>query len=143
MNKLLIAACFVGCVTSVHSQPSTPGSAWVEMSATPASSRHTEEKNNVILQSHINQGIVVANFGDTRLIPYAALNLSIDKNRIEYNNKVVPTVGVRLSRKFGDGIVEGGVRIVNEHKFRLDSNKTTTSVQLFVSAWYGWDLTGE
>lgn len=144
MKKILIAAGVMALAMSANAQSTSyPGSAWANMTVNPSVVKNTAEENNVLLQGRAEQGMIVGHVGDFRVNTFGALNYSVDRNGLDYNNKIAPMVGVKMQRDLGSrGIVEFGVQAVHERHFRGVNGgpSTGTGVQAFVSVWSGWDL---
>lgn len=118
-----------------------PGSSWSVLTYNPGVIENTRERGNVLLQGKIEQGIDWTKFGGWTLNTYASVAYSLDKNKIDYNNKLVPAVGVKMSRKFDSGVFDVGVQAVHERRIRVDGpNKTGNGVQVYASYWFGWNL---
>ncbi len=122
-----------------------PGSAWSVLTVNPSPIRGTPEDNNVLLQGKVEQGVDWMRFGEDkrwRLNTYASVGYSWDKNGLAYNNKVVPAVGVKVSRDFESGVVDIGVQAVHQRNFRgvTAGPSRGTGVQVYASYWFGWNL---
>lgn len=126
--------------SAAHAEPlEMPGSTWAYIVG-PSSSQG-DERNNVLLQGKIEQGIVWFKFGEDgkwKLNTFAALSYSLDSKGINYNNKAIPAVGVKISRDFENGVLDLGVQAVQENRWK--DNVNSTGVQAFASFWFGWNL---
>jgi opacity protein-like surface antigen len=143
MKKILIAAAVMAFAMSASAQSSYPGSAWANMTVNPSVVKNSAESDNVLLQGRVEQGMIVGHVGNFRVNTFGAVNYSVDRNGLDYNNKIAPMVGVKMQRDLGsNGIVEFGVQAVHERHFRgvTGGPSTGTGVQAFVSVWSGWDL---
>jgi len=145
MKKLLIATAITALAMSANAQSTSyPGSAWANMTVNPSVVKNTAESDNVLLQGRVEQGMIVGHVGAFRINTFGALNYSVDRNGLDYNNKVAPMVGVKMQRDLSSqGIVEFGVQAVHERHFRgvsAGNPSSGTGVQAFVSVWSGWDL---
>ncbi len=118
---------------------SMPGSAWSVLTG-PAGFAGAEEKN-ILLSGKIEQGAVWAKYGQNQewaLNTYASFGYSVDREGIGYNNKLVPAIGVKMTRSFNGGIVDIGIQAVHENRFK--DHQRGGGVQAYVSVWGGWDL---
>ena len=143
MKKLIIAAVLAATSFSASAQIGYPGSNWSELTVNPSVIKGTPEDNDLLFQGNIQQGIDWAEYGNYKLNTFVAMNYSIDRNKLSYNNKIVPMVGVRLVRTYGDaGVGEVGVRLVHQNDFRgvTEGPRSGNGVQAYASYWFGWNL---
>jgi hypothetical protein len=144
ISLLTIAAISGAAMAQESLKPvSYPGSNWsnITFNSDPVADKaHT----NTLLQGNVEQGIVWRTFDNGwRLNTYAAMGYSVDNRGYSYNNKVTPTLGVKLQRPWENGIIDIGVQAVYQNTFRgLPSgvSNSASSVQLYVQYWTGWDL---
>lgn len=137
--KKIIFALALASAAAAHAEPiEYPGSTWGVVMG-PASTTGAE-KNNVLAQGKIEQGIVWFRFADGqwKLNTYASLSYSLDTEGINYNNKAVPAVGVKATREFSSGVVDVGVQAINERRWK--DNVNSSGVQAYASYWFGWNL---
>lgn len=136
----------LGFASSASADPvGYPGSTWSTLTFNPGVIKDTPEQDNLLLQGKIEQGIDWFKFGDDnqwKFNTYASLGYSADRNGLSYNNKLVPAVGMKVSRNFENGVLDIGVQAVHENHFRGVNYgpRSGTGVQLYVSYWFGWDL---
>lgn len=134
-----------------------PGNTWGYLTFPSSAYNAGVEKNNWIYQGKLTQGIDWFNFGvDDQWVfdTYASVGLSVDRLGIVYNNKVVPAVGARMTRKFSKGSVDFGVEGLYERHFGKrnaagelwrdvgpspEKGARGYGVQGYVSYWFGWD----
>ena len=150
MKKIVVAlalvASSVGAFAEGFKAPvGFPGSHWSVLTFNPSPIKGTPEDNNVLLQGKIEQGIDWMRLGEDkrwRLNTYASVGYSWDKNGLAYNNKVVPAVGVKMSRDFENGVLDIGIEAVHQRNFRgvTVGRDSGTGVQAYVSYWFGWNL---
>jgi len=163
LKKILIAAIAV-LSTSVavagddYAGPvGYPGSTWGHFAFPSSAYNAGVEKDNWIYQGKITQGVDWVNFGvDDQWVfdTYASVGFSVDRLGIVYNNKLVPALGAKLSRKFSHGAIDFGVEGLYEKHFgkrnssgELWSNVGSSpekgahgyGVQGYVSYWFGWN----
>jgi hypothetical protein len=131
-----------------------PGSSWGAVIAPSSVMANTPETGNVLYMGKITQGIDWYKFGKFTFDTYASFTISDDHNHLSYNDKMIPAVGMRVDRHFGDGIVTLGVEESYEHHWgdgwdgrTLVSSSTPgmngAGVQAYVSYWFGWNLKGK
>jgi hypothetical protein len=137
IGMILVAA---SSLSSAQTGLHMPGSTWAQFSAAPKYLRGND--NNMLFQGNIEQGIIVGTQGPWRINTYASLAFSTDKNGYSYNNKLVPTIGIKLQQQFQSGTLDIGVQAVRERYFRgvTDENMNHTEIQLYGQYWFGWDL---
>jgi hypothetical protein len=150
MKKTLITAAFLFASSIAVAQDGLtplgyPGSTWSVLTVNPGVIKNTPEDDNVLLQGKIEQGIDWRKLGDNKewtLNTYVSLGYSADKNGLSYNNKVVPAVGVKMSRSFDSGVFDVGLQAVHENHFRgvTSGPSRGTGMQLYASYWFGWNL---
>lgn len=147
MKKSIIAATLavfsLGAVAQDGIKPlAYPGSNWSVLTVNPGVISGSPEDNNVLLQGKLEQGIDWVKFGDKKrwtLNTYVSLGYSVDKNKLDYNNKLVPAIGVKVSRSYEHGVVDFGVQAVHENHFRATGGrKSGSGVQAYASYWFGW-----
>jgi hypothetical protein len=111
-----------------------PGQFW-------SSTGNTEPvlKNDVLNENYIEQG---ATFWSTpghtiTFTPYAALGFAFDTQGYSYNNKLDPSIGVKLNKYFSSGVISAGTSYNAEHRF--DGGGTSSAPAYYISYWYGWN----
>jgi len=135
-----------------------PGQTWGYLTFPSSAYNEGIEKNNWIYQGKLTQGVDWLAFGvDDQWVfdTYASVGLSVDRLGIQYNNKVVPAIGARMTRKFSKGSIDFGVEGLYEKHFgKRDSSGNLWSVnptspergasgygvQGYISYWFGWNL---
>jgi hypothetical protein len=143
MKKIAIAAAMLALSFGASAQTSFPGSSWANMTYNPSPIRGTPEDNNILLQGKIEQGAIVGKLGGFSVNTYGALGYSYDRNGLAYNNKVSPSVGVKLQHSLGsNGSFDIGAAVVYQNSFRgvTTGPSSGTGVSLYVQYWNGWDL---
>lgn len=116
-----------------------PGSNWSAL--TGPSGASGAERDNILLQGRIEQGIDWVRFGtDNKLTlnTFASAAYSVDTRGLDYNNKFAPAFGMKVRRSFDSGVLDVGVQLVNERRWKSKSDATIS--QVFISYWFGWDL---
>jgi hypothetical protein len=136
---LALAVASIGAFADGLKPLAYPGSAWSVVTF-PAGVAGAEE-HNTTLSGKVEQGIVWQKFGANKewaLNTYASFGYSVDREGLGYNNKVVPAIGVKMTRTFSNGVVDVGVQAVHENRFK--DHQRGSGVQAYVSVWSGWDL---
>lgn len=138
-KSLFLAAALFAVTASAGAEPlEYPGSVWGVVNFPSATTG--AERNNVLAQGRVEQGIVWFRFADGKwkLNTYAALSYSLDSEGMSYNNKTVPAVGVKVTREFDQGVVDLGIQAVQENRWKDDVH--SSGVQAYASWWFGWNL---
>lgn len=123
-----------------------PGSNWSVLTLNPGVIRNTPEDDNILLQGKLEQGIDWKKFGANKqwtLNTYLSVGYSWDRNGLAYNNKVVPALGVKMSRRIESGVIDFGVQGVHQYNFRgvsASQPKRGNGIQAYASYWFGWNL---
>lgn len=150
---LSLAAMLATTVALADGPVGYPGSTWGQFTAPSSVVKDTPEDGNWLYQGKITQGVDWLKFGTSKswvFDTYASVGFSMDKNRLSYNNKLVPAIGAKVVRNFSSGMVEVGVEVVHEQHFGDVYNGATpvggrvsqngTGAQAYVSYWFGWNL---
>ena len=151
MKKILMSAAMVLSLvgTAVMADPiGYPGSTWGVLTAPSSVLHDTPEANNWLYQGKITQGVDWFKFGsdDTWVFDtYGSLGLSVDRNKLDYNNKFVPAIGAKVSKLFDNGSIDVGVEGLYERHFGdvdpgYTGKRSGFGVQAYVSYWFGWNL---
>lgn len=100
-----------------------------------------EERENYAIEGSLEQGV---DWGSTRsrltLNTFGEVRYSVDTAGLDYNNRLIPGIGVKLKKDFGAGVIQFGVKGVNEYRF--ESHRSNRIVLGFVNWWFGWNLGG-
>jgi hypothetical protein len=143
MKKTLVTLALVALTGLASAQIAAPGSSWSTLTYNPSPISGLE-KNNVLLQGNIEQGLVWKQFDSGwRLNTYGAVAYSRDRNSFAYNNRVTPALGVKFQKPFDDGMVDVGLQLANQRTYRgatAGFPSSGTGIQLYVQYWTGWDL---
>lgn len=144
MKKTIFSLALLAASVGASAQLAYPGSNWSNLTYNSNPVRVADENVNTLLQGNIEQGIVWAELdGGWRVNTYAAMGYSVDTIGLPWNNKVTPTLGVKLQRPWAQGNWDVGVQVVYQNNFRgvpSDVSNSGTGVQLYVQYWTGWDL---
>ena len=144
MKKTLFALAILVAAGGASAQLSMPGSNWSNLTYNSDPVRFGGEKKNTLLQGNIEQGAIWTEFdGGWKLNTYVAMGYSLDNLGYAYNNKVTPTLGVKMQRPWDGGIVDVGVQAVYQNNFRgipAGASDSGTGVQFYVQYWTGWNL---
>ncbi len=116
-----------------------PGSMWSEFRFPSASV--PEERNDYVFEGAVEQGIDWVKFHKRYTVnTFADFRFTVDKEKLDYTNRLMPGVGLKLKVAVGPGIVQVGVKGAYEDRF--ESRRRSSFVYGFVNWWFGWDLKG-
>ena len=107
-----------------------PGSIWVT-----AGTVGPAEPENTFGQTAIEQGITVWRDGSWFLTPFVGISAITDSHGYDWNNKRPATIGVKLQRRIGNGVVSAGGGVMFE---RNPASGRTRHPSAFVNYWAGW-----
>lgn len=145
MKKILLTVALFASSTPAMAEPlAYPGSAWVTVSSPTTASKDSPESGNWTLQGKVTQGIDWLTFGknnDWSLNTYATVGFSLDTKGMDYNNKVTPGVGVKVSKQIKNGVLDIGVQAIHETRFGnkyIIPDRSSSAIQGYVSLWSGW-----
>jgi hypothetical protein len=109
-----------------------PGQGW-----TSIGNQSPIEHNNFYLQSYVEQSAAVYSTfsGSVTVTPFVGIGLVLDTKGYEWNNKVLPRIGVKANKYFRKGVVSVGSAYVYEDRFKSFNSSGLT---VFVQDWFGW-----
>jgi len=95
------------------------------------------EHNNFYLQSYVEQSAAVYSTfsGSVTVTPFVGMGLVLDTKGYEWNNKVLPRIGVKANKYFRKGVVSVGTAYAYEDRFKSFNSSGMT---VFVQDWFGW-----
>jgi hypothetical protein len=100
------------------------------------------EQGNVVTDNYFEQRAVVFStwHNSLTITPYMGTEFLLDTSGYNWNNKVMPGVGVRLNKHLHDGVVSAGVGYLYEYRFRnVEEFKPTAGRTDYVTDWFGWN----
>ena len=107
-----------------------PGSIWMT-----AGNVGPAEPDNQFAQTAIEQGITVWRSNSWFLTPFAGISAMTDAHGYDWNNKRPTTIGVKLQRRLGNGVVSAGGGVLFE---RNPASGRERHPSAFVTYWAGW-----
>jgi len=114
-----------------------PGQMWVAIgNVSPI------EHNNVYFQSHAEQGaeIFAIDSQSITVTPYISITGGFDTAGYDWNNKIVPSLGMRANKFFRAGILSLGSSYSYEDRF---NNLKSSGLTLYAQDWFGWQAVSE
>jgi len=95
------------------------------------------EHNNFYLQSYVEQSAAVYSTfsGSVTVTPFVGMGLVLDTKGYEWNNKVLPRIGVKANKYFRKGVVSVGTAYAYEDRFK---GFNSSGMTVFVQDWFGW-----
>jgi hypothetical protein len=106
------------------------GSFWVSTETSPA------EQNDVVTQTHWDQGLTLWRSGRNSITPYVSTDFVVDTKGKDWNNKALVNAGVKIRHTFSRGLVEAAVGLTGEKRFKSDSMSAQPTAS--VAYWAGW-----
>ena len=109
-----------------------PGQGW-----TSIGNQSPIEHNNFYLQSYVEQGASVFSTysGSLTVTPFVGMGFVVDTKGYDWNNKVLPRLGVKLNKHFRKGVISLGSAYSYEDRFK---GETSSGLTVFVQDWFGW-----
>jgi hypothetical protein len=108
-----------------------PGSAWSVLgNVSPV------EKGNLISSSYVEQGINIFTKDFFSVIPYVSLSPTFDTKGYDWNNRLVSNVGLKLAKRFDNGMVSVSGGYANETRFKSGDSDGAPFVR--ADTWFGW-----
>ncbi len=102
------------------------------------------EKGNVLTENYFEQGATVFSTAghSVTLTPYVAVGFAFDTKGFSYNNKVDPSVGIKVNKYFRSGIVSAGTAFADEHRFGSMA-ASASGISYYGQYWFGWNPIAE
>jgi hypothetical protein len=121
---------------SILDAVSLPGQMW-SSSGTPG----PFEKNNLVTQTHVEQGVTVFSTWNNSLtvMPYASFSMLFDSKGYAWNNKVEPAFGIKLNKYFRSGVISVGTAYDYEDRFTSNTALRASGRIDFIQHWFGWN----
>ncbi len=109
-----------------------PGQGW-----TSIGNQSPIEHNNFYFQSYVEQSAAIYSTysGSVTVTPFVGMGLVFDTKGYEWNNKVLPRIGVKANKYFRKGVVTVGSAYAYEDRFKSFNSSGLT---VFVQDWFGW-----
>jgi hypothetical protein len=143
VKKIVITAAMLVMSAAAAAQTSLPGSNWSNLTYNPSPISGTPEDGNILLQGNIEQGAIVGKLGGFAVNTYGAVAYSYDRNALAYNNKIAPSIGIKLQHQLGsNGSFDLGAALVHQRNYRgvTAGPSSGTGVMLYAQYWTGWNL---
>lgn len=109
-----------------------PGQGW-----TSIGNQSPIEHNNFYLQSYVEQSAALYSTysGSVTVTPFVGMGLVLDTKGYEWNNKVLPRIGMKVNKYFRKGVVSVGSAYAYEDRFK---SFNSSGVTVFAQDWFGW-----
>jgi hypothetical protein len=139
MKKYMLVLSALLLPTAVHAEEGKfPGSAWFNITGPQVAG---EEKGNWILSGRVTQDAVLTEVSDWKLSATTSVGFSKDTKGFEWNNKLAPSVGLKVSREAAGGYFDATVQYVYERRYGTlyrTKDRSDSGVQLSINYWVGW-----
>ena len=99
------------------------------------------EKGNIVADTYVEQkAVIFSAWNDTLTVtPYVSADFVLDTAGYNWNNKVSPSVGVKVNKHVRAGVISAGIGYMYENRFRnADGFKPSGGQTDFLSGWFGW-----
>ena len=95
-------------------------------------------KGDVLSENYVEQGATIwaAPGNSITITPYVALGFAWDTEQYAYNNKLDPSIGIKLNKYFRSGVISAGTSFNDEHRFY--GGGSSSAPAYYVSYWFGW-----
>lgn len=108
-----------------------PGSAWgVIGNVSPV------EKGNVISSFHVEQGVTLFEKDSIAVMPYISISPTFDTKGYDWNNRLISNVGLKLGKRFEQGMFSTSFGYANETRFKSGSSDSAPFLR--ADTWFGW-----
>jgi hypothetical protein len=134
IRSLIVLSTLTGSAAAQEAAPPTlmtlPGSFWISAgNAGPA------EPGNRVSQGALEQGISVWRHGSWSAGPFVSVSFTTDSAGYDWNNKHPVTVGGKVQRRMGNGLLQAGAGVMMESDPTTGDERHPTA---FVGYWAGW-----
>jgi hypothetical protein len=100
------------------------------------------EKGNVVADTYVEQkAVIFSAWNDTLTVtPYVSADFVLDTAGYNWNNKVSPSVGLKVNKHVHAGVISAGIGYMYENRFRnADGFKPSGGRTDFLTDWFGWN----
>jgi len=104
------------------------------------------EKGNIVADTYVEQkAVIFSAWNDTLTVtPYVSAEFVLDTAGYNWNNKVSPSVGLKINKHMHAGVISAGIGYMYENRFRdADGFKPSGGRTEFLTAWFGWNDVSE
>jgi hypothetical protein len=103
------------------------------------------EPGNVLFQTYIEQtATVFATWHNSlTVVPYVSVNTVFDTAGYNWNNKIQPSTGARVSKLFPHGVISAGTAYLYEDRFSAPKEFRASGRSDYVLGWFGWQPVSE
>ena len=134
IRSLVVLCALTGSAGAQQSTPPTaitlPGSFW-----TSAGNAGPTEPGNNLTQGAVEQGVTVWRRASWFVVPFVSMSFTADTAGYEWNNKHPITLGAKLQRRFGNGVLQAATGVMFEQDPSTGEKRHPTA---FVGYWAGW-----
>ncbi len=115
-----------------------PGTLWVNVTGPY---HGNQENGNWVVSGKVTQDAVITDISDWKLSATTSIGFSKDTKGFDWNNKVVPSAGLKLSTIKNNNYFDIIVQYAHEQslgKLTNGSQRSAGGVQVSVNYWTGW-----
>lgn len=101
------------------------------------------EHNNGLTENYFEQGATVFSTAghSVTLTPYVGVGFAFDTVGYSYNNKIDPSIGIKLNKYFRYGVASAGTAYLDEHRFY--NGGSASGMSYYGQYWIGWNPISE
>ena len=138
--SLIVLYALTGAAAAQEATPpaalTLPGSFWISAgNAGPA------EPDNRVTQGAVEQGLTLWRRGSWFVGPFVAVSFTADTAGYDWNNKHPLTVGGKLRRHIGNGVLQAGAGLMFERDPATGDERHPTAFVGYWAGWQGWPTT--
>jgi hypothetical protein len=100
------------------------------------------EKGNVVADTYVEQkAVIFSGWNDTLTVtPYVSADFVLDTSGYNWNNKISPSIGLKINKHVRAGVISAGVGYMYENRFRnAEGFKPSGGRTDFLTGWFGWN----
>lgn len=139
MKKYVLCLLALTLPTAAYAEEGNfPGNAWVNVTGPLVAG---EEKGNWVVTGRVTQDAVLSEVSDWKLSATSSVGFSKDTKGFEWNNRFIPSVGVKASTEAAGGYFDVNVQYVYERRFGtqyVTNDREDSGVQVSVNYWTSW-----
>lgn len=100
------------------------------------------EKGNIVSDTYVEQkAVIFSAWNETLTVtPYVAGDFVMDTSGYNWNNRISPSLGLKINRHVRAGVISAGIGYMYENRFRnAEGFKPSGGRTDFLTAWFGWN----
>jgi hypothetical protein len=100
------------------------------------------EKGNVVADTYVEQkAVIFSSRNDTLTVtPYVSADFVLDTSGYNWNNKISPSLGLKVNKHLHAGVISAGIGYMYENRFRdAEGFQPSGGRTDFLTDWFGWN----